>query len=129
MNLYLSQANKAASRLLLWWAERDITGTTNVVIPISYKRSDPQKPQKKPQKHPIHKAVRWKQMLDDGIVESKSEIAKADGLSPARVSQVMNLLKLPSEVKAFLAGLEDPKEIREYSERRLLSGSVSLSKE
>ncbi len=31
----------------------------------------------------------------------------------------MNLLKLPPEWKAFLSGLDDPKDIRKYSERRL----------
>jgi hypothetical protein len=31
----------------------------------------------------------------------------------------MNLLKLPPEWKAFLAALDDPKDIRKYSERRL----------
>jgi hypothetical protein len=31
----------------------------------------------------------------------------------------MNLLKLPAEVREFLSGLNDPKEIRKYSERRL----------
>ncbi len=37
----------------------------------------------------------------------------------ARVTQIMNLLKLPTEMQALLAGLDDPKEIRKDSERRL----------
>jgi hypothetical protein len=48
-------------------------------------------------------------MLDSGLVKSRSEIARAEGLTPARVTQVMNLLKLPSEVKDFLTRLKDPK--------------------
>jgi len=68
-------------------------------------------------------------MLDDGTAKSKSEIARIEGLSPARVTQVMNLLKLPNHVKRFLAGLSDPKEVRKYSEKRLLSGSISWPKE
>lgn len=58
-------------------------------------------------------------MLDDGEVGSLSEIARKEGLTRARVTQVMNLLRLPAEFKEFLAGLSDPKEIRKYSERRL----------
>jgi hypothetical protein len=68
-------------------------------------------------------------MFNDGIVKSKSEIARAEGLCTALVSQVKNLLKLSGEVKEFLLGLEEPKEIRRYSERRLFSGSDSLPKE
>jgi ParB-like chromosome segregation protein Spo0J len=71
------------------------------------------------QKHIIHKAIEWKSMLDEGIVTSLNEIAKREGLSRARVTQVMNLLKLPVEVREFLARLDDLKEIRRYSERRL----------
>jgi ParB-like chromosome segregation protein Spo0J len=72
-----------------------------------------------PEKHIIHKAIEWKRMLDEGIVKSLNEIAKRERLSRARVTQVMNLLKLPEEVKLLLARLGEPKEIRKYSERRL----------
>jgi len=58
-------------------------------------------------------------MLNDGSVKSMSEIARAEGLTRARVTQIMNLLKLPAELKVFLLELEDPKHIRKYSERRL----------
>ena len=71
------------------------------------------------QRHIIHKAIEWKSMLDGGIVTSLNEIAKKEGLSRARVTQVMNLLKLPVEVKTFLAGLDDSLEIRRHSERKL----------
>jgi hypothetical protein len=72
-----------------------------------------------PQKHIIHKAIEWKRMLDEGIVPSLNEIAKREGLTRARVTQVMNLLKLPDEVKTFLASLHESQQIREYSERKL----------
>ena len=58
-------------------------------------------------------------MLDDGEVGSLSELAEKEGLTRARVTQIMNLLKLPDEMREFLAKLDDPKEIRKYSERRL----------
>jgi hypothetical protein len=68
-------------------------------------------------------------MLDSGATKSRSEIARMEGITPARVTQVMNLLKLPIEVKEFLVRLDDSREIRKYSESMLLSGSVSLPKE
>jgi hypothetical protein len=74
---------------------------------------------KRPQKHIIHKAMLWQKMLDEGSVKSLSEVAQKEGMTRARVTQIMNLLKLPIEWQGFLAGLDDSKEIRKYSERRL----------
>jgi len=64
-------------------------------------------------------------MLDEGEVSSLAQIAKIEGLTRARITQVMNLLKLPAEVKEFLNGLQDPVEIRRYSERRLRNNQTS----
>jgi ParB-like chromosome segregation protein Spo0J len=72
-----------------------------------------------PEKHIIHKAIEWKRMLDEGIVTLLNEIAKREGLSRARVTQVMNLLRLPVEVREFLSRLDDLKEIRRHTERRV----------
>ena len=58
-------------------------------------------------------------MLDDGVVGSLRDISKKEDLTRARVTQIMNLLKLPADFQEFLTGLDDPKEIRKYSERRL----------
>lgn len=100
------------------------------IISIGYKRSEDRKaaPKKKsrvswPKKHVIYKAIKWEKVLEDGKVKSLSEVARNEGLTRARVTQIMNLLKLSDEVKEFLAGLEDSKEIREYSERRLRNSS------
>jgi ParB-like chromosome segregation protein Spo0J len=104
------------------------------VIPISYmglvaRKSKPKRiAVNTPQKHIIHKAIEWNRMLDEGIVKSLNEIAKRERLSRARVTQVMNLLKLPEEFKLLLAGLDEAKEISEYSERRLRNGLLSPPK-
>jgi hypothetical protein len=74
---------------------------------------------KRSQKHIIHKAMLWLKILDEVRVKSLSEIAQKEGMTLARVTQIMNLLKLPAEWQGFLAELDDPKEIRKYSERRL----------
>jgi hypothetical protein len=58
-------------------------------------------------------------MLDDGEISSLTEIAKKEGLTRARVTQIMNLLKLPPAWREFLATLDAPEEIRRYSERKL----------
>jgi len=65
---------------------------------VDYPRSrfDEVKEPKK-SKHIIHKAIEWKKKLDDGTVASMSEIARKESLTRARVTQIMNLLKLPAE--------------------------------
>ena len=64
-------------------------------------------------------------MLDEGLAESLNDIAKMENISRARVTQIMDLLKLPAEVKEFLTGLQDPAAIRRYSERRLRKNLTS----
>ena len=44
-------------------------------------------------------------MLDEGEVNSLAQIAKIEGLTRARVTQIMNLLKLPAGLKKFLTNL------------------------
>jgi hypothetical protein len=58
-------------------------------------------------------------MMDEGKVKSFNEIAKKEGLTRARVTQIMNLLKLPTDFQKFLLGLNDQAEISKYSERKL----------
>jgi hypothetical protein len=69
--------------------------------------------------------VEWQKMLDEGEVSSLAQIAKIEGLTRARVTQIMNLLKLPAEMKEFLNGLQNPVKIRKYSERRLRKNLTS----
>ena len=80
----------------------------------------------KPRKRIIHTATLWRKMLDDGTVKSLSQIAENEGLTRARVTQIMNLLKLSAEMREFLLGLDDPKEISKYSERRLRSNKTLI---
>jgi hypothetical protein len=109
---------------LRWWAVRnDFRTPPTLTISISYTRKEPEKPPVK-KKHAIHKAIRWQTMLDSGNVRTKTEIARIEGLTPARITQVMNLLKLPNPVKEFLMGLSDPKDVRKYSVRKIFSGEV-----
>ncbi|MCK6529725.1 hypothetical protein L6R50_19940 [Myxococcota bacterium] len=45
-------------------------------------------------------------MLDSSEATSRAEIARREGLTRARVTQIMNLLRLPPEVLAKLEGGE-----------------------
>ncbi len=119
-------------RIQTWLPERNDLRTTDLINSTNYEEKTLQKPTieeglkdtkphevNKPQEHIIHKAIEWKRMLEARSVRSYGEIARKEGLTRARVTQIMNLLKLPPKWKAFLAGLDDPEDIRKYSERRL----------
>jgi len=108
--------------------DRNDFRTTHAVIPAKFTLPVNKKPAKppvseplvnKPTKHVIHRAMEWEEMLNTGEAASLAQIARENGISRARVSQIMNLLKLPADVKEFLARLQDPMEIQRYSERRL----------
>jgi hypothetical protein len=58
-------------------------------------------------------------MHDEGMAGSMSEIARIEDLTRVRVTQIMNLLKLPADMQEFLVKPDDSKEIRKYSERKL----------
>ncbi|MEK6531587.1 MAG: hypothetical protein AABZ23_03730 [Deltaproteobacteria bacterium] len=63
---------------------------------------------------PIHEAKRYERLLN-----SQADVAKELGITRARVSQIMGLLKLPDEIQRTLLGLKDQRAIRYFSERRL----------
>ena len=58
-------------------------------------------------------------MLDNGEVNSQSQLARQIGLTRARVTQLLNLLKLPPAVVAELSARADRDQIAFYTERRL----------
>ena len=58
-------------------------------------------------------------MLDKRKMESLNEIARYENLTRAKVTQIMNLLKLPADIQEFLLELADAKEIKKYSERKI----------
>jgi hypothetical protein len=69
----------------------DFRHSNTPVITIRYKKRGfkkrvkrKKKAPKKPQKHPIHKAIKWKEMLLGGSVGSLREVAQKEGITRAR---------------------------------------------
>lgn len=59
-------------------------------------------------------------LLDTGVVNNQADLAKRYGISRARVTQYLNLLKLPGEIIDFLkANRAQESVLRYFSERRL----------
>ncbi len=60
---------------------------------------------KKPQKAKIDwygKAVEYQKMLSMGVAKNKAEIARIEGVSRARVTQILNLINLAPEIRNYL---------------------------
>jgi len=101
-----------------WWQEFDI------YIEIRNRRkfisigTPPEKP-KRIYESPLREAMRCQRLLNDPYIRSQLDIARELGITKARVSQVMALLKLTPEIQKALLALQDQNIIRFFSERRL----------
>jgi hypothetical protein len=69
--------------------------------------------------HPFELALGWKKELAEKSALTKARIAAREGLSRARVTQIMNLLALPDSMQSTLVNPPEPLNIYDFSERRL----------
>ena len=65
----------------------------------------------------LRKALAWQAEIDVGL--RRSDIARRERITRARVTQILSLLDLPEEVRAMLLA-EDP-EVEDWSVRRALA--------
>jgi len=73
---------------------------------------------KKLYRNPVFVAEEWqKRMEEQGL--TRAELARELGISKARVSQMLNILKLPEEVLVRVRDYGDPMEKRLVTEREL----------
>ncbi len=70
-------------------------------------------------RNPIYLAREYKQMIDSGEVKSQSELAKLKCISRARVTQILDLLKLDFLIVEELEKLGDPLKSRIITGRML----------
>jgi hypothetical protein len=68
--------------------------------------------------HPFELALLWKNEIRSGDL-TKAGIAKREGVSRARVTQIMNLLRLPDVIQRILINPPPSFEIRNFPERRI----------
>lgn len=69
--------------------------------------------------HPFQQALRWQGELAANFQLTKARIAAREGLSRARVTQIMNLLLLPELIQQQLKSPPPPLKIDLFHERRL----------
>ena len=74
---------------------------------------------KRKYRNPIYLAKEWRRVLDKGEYSSSFALARHLGVSRARVTQMLNLLKLSHSVMAIIKGLGDPLPNKHLCERKL----------
>jgi DNA repair protein RadC len=70
-------------------------------------------------RNPIYLAKEYKKMLYSGKIKNKAELARIKGISRARVTQILRLLKLNPLIIQELEKLGDPLKSKIITERML----------
>ena len=74
---------------------------------------------KKTYRNPIYLAREYKKMIDSGKVKNQAKLARIKGISRARVTQILNLLKLGKNIIDNLKQIGDSMDKKVISERGL----------
>jgi hypothetical protein len=95
---------------------------SGVVSPAPVPRGNP-KPPKEP-KIPrvvelLRKAIEWRGLLESGQIASQADIAHREGITRARVTQVMGLMRLAPEIQEHLLSMPNCIRRPSVSERML----------
>lgn len=68
---------------------------------------------------PLSLALEYKRLLNTPEIGSQTARARKVGVSPARVSQLLRLFKLPADVQQSVIQMGDPLTSRKVTERKL----------
>ena len=74
---------------------------------------------KRTYRNPIFLAKEYKEMIDDNKVKNQADLAHKLGISRARATQIINLLKLDKSIIDKLEQIGDPMDKKVISERKL----------
>jgi len=84
-------------------------GRVVCAVPKRRRKPKPSKPPKRPKLPPVVrtllKAREWRRQLDAGEVESQAAIARREGITRARVTQIMMLLRLAPDIQESILRL------------------------
>ena len=80
--------------------------------------------------NPIKMALEYKKMMEAGQTKSQAELVRHLGTSRAKVTQMLNLLKLDGEIQEFILGLSETDErLKIMTERKLRPLAILADKE
>jgi len=75
----------------------------------------------------LRKAIEWQALLESGTVSTQSDIACQEGITRARVTQVMRFLRLAPEIREKILSLPDTLHRPPMTERMLRSIAISIN--
>ena len=67
----------------------------------------------------LRKAIEWQALLESGEATSQAEVARREGLTRARVTQVMGMLRLAPEIQQHILSMPDMVRRPSITERAL----------
>ena len=67
----------------------------------------------------LRKAIEWQTLLESGEATSQAEVARREGLTRARVTQVMGLLRLAPEIQQHILAMPNMIQRPSITERAL----------
>ena len=91
----------------------------SAVPPRRGKAKPPRKPRPPRVAELLRKALEWRRQLGAGEVRNQAEIARREGLTRARVTQVLGLLRLAPEIQERILALAETAGRPVISERAL----------
>jgi len=78
-----------------------------VVRAVPPNRGKPKEPKTPRVVELLRKALEWQAILESGKASNQAEIAGRDGITRARVTQVMGLLRLAPEIQEFILSMAE----------------------
>jgi hypothetical protein len=79
----------------------------NALPPRARNRKPPRAPRTPRVVELLRKALEWQALLESGEVANQAEIARREGITRARVTQVMGMLQLAPEIQQHVLSLPD----------------------
>ncbi len=77
------------------------------VSPLRGKPKPPREPKTPRVVELLRKALEWQNLLESGEATNQAEIARREGITRARVTQVMGLLRLAPEIQGHILAMPD----------------------
>jgi hypothetical protein len=99
-----------------------IDRTFRLVFDLPETRKESKRKSSKPKKlyrNPIFLAREWQEKLENGECSSRADLARKLGVSRARVTQILRLLRINTEVLKTISELGDPLPSPIITERKL----------
>ncbi len=87
--------------------------------PLILKKIEPKKSPKKPRIDWYKKALEYQEMLTTGLAKSQADLSRKEGVSRARITQLLNILKLPQEIRDHLDNIAKEKNPGFPTERKI----------